>query len=288
MKFDLTSDIHLDFWVGVNGNQKKQQSSMRKLIEKLLPCNKSDVLVIAGDLGHYNFQNGIFLDVLKSYYRDVIVVPGNHDYYLVSLKAQKSNDFSSFNRINEMINIAGDAGVYWLNGTTVSIDGVTFGGCGMWYDDSYAQDKFFMRSGSIQNLWEAGMTDSRCIMAKPNRFDRYTHFNGEFEKMTRIIDKCDVVVSHICPTSDLIPRHRSHDPISTFYQFNGHALIDLMKPSAVWCYGHIHDESVSRILHDHAFYCNPLGYNDEVIKQRFWWDREMPESRKFMTIEVNP
>ena len=287
MKFDLTSDIHLDFWVGVNGNHKKQQSSMRKLIDKLLPHNKSDVLVIAGDIGHYNFQNGIFLGVLKTYYRDVIVVPGNHDYYLVSLKAQKANDFSSFNRINEMIQIAGETGTHWLNGTTVCIDGAVFGGCGMWYDDSYAQDKFFMRSAAIQNLWEENMNDSQRIMARPNRFDRHAHFMAEYEKMRCVVDKCDVVVSHICPTADLIPRHR-HNPVSTFYQFNGMELIDLMKPSAVWCYGHIHDESVARVIHDRTFYCSPLGYNDEVIKQRFWWDHEIPESRKFMTIEVNP
>ena len=56
MKISITSDIHIDFWVGINGSVKKQQKIMRLLIEKLLPEEKADTLVIAGigQIASYN------------------------------------------------------------------------------------------------------------------------------------------------------------------------------------------------------------------------------------------
>ncbi|WP_366289896.1 hypothetical protein [Paenibacillus sp. AN1007] len=67
IQFDLISDIHLDFWVEYSSNLRKHNQKVDKFIDLILPNEPSEVLVIAGDLGHYNKQNLIFLEKLKWY-----------------------------------------------------------------------------------------------------------------------------------------------------------------------------------------------------------------------------
>ena len=89
-KIDITSDLHLDFWIDPQNSQKKQEKMMRRLISCLLPDEPSNVLVIAGDTGHYNWQNVMFIKLLKETYNHICIVFGNHDLYLVSDKMKKS------------------------------------------------------------------------------------------------------------------------------------------------------------------------------------------------------
>jgi metallophosphoesterase superfamily enzyme len=98
--FDLTSDIHIDFWVDATNNAQKQKKNFRTLINKLLPSNPSDTLVIAGDLGHYNHQNKLFLITLREFYKNIILVHGNHDLYMISASIRKSFLYNSFNRLD--------------------------------------------------------------------------------------------------------------------------------------------------------------------------------------------
>lgn len=53
MKIAYISDLHLDFYIQPHASWERK---MPRLLEELLPTEKADVLIIAGDLSHYNSQ----------------------------------------------------------------------------------------------------------------------------------------------------------------------------------------------------------------------------------------
>lgn len=279
MKFDLTSDLHLDFWVGVTGCTKKQQASFHRLLAALIPETCSDTLLIAGDLGHYNHQNKIFLEVAKQVYKNIVIVSGNHDLYMVSHGVCKRFNHSSIDRLNDMIETSRDMGIHYLQGNTVTIDGAVIGGTGMWYDNSYARNKFGYTNAAVDSLWQLSMNDAKLIYW----FDRYDWFAQEYQRMESIISESDVIMSHICPCSDVFPKHR-REVTSTFYQFDGSKLFNQTKQNALWCYGHSHD-TYSGEFDGHLLHCNPLGYPSDSIGYE-WTHKKFPASRKFKPIEV--
>lgn len=59
LSFDLISDLHADFWIR-NGKHSKQLS-IDLFVDELLPVSPSEVLVIAGELGHHNLESEILL-----------------------------------------------------------------------------------------------------------------------------------------------------------------------------------------------------------------------------------
>lgn len=138
VKFDLISDIHLDFWVEHSGNLAKMNRQLDAFIQLLLPASPSSTLVIAGDLGHFNKQNAMMLTRLKELYKHIVIAAGNHDYYLVSKSIKNKYKRNSLHRWAEMKQLLDPLpGVHILDGNSIEMDGIRFGGCGMWYDFQY-------------------------------------------------------------------------------------------------------------------------------------------------------
>jgi predicted phosphodiesterase len=84
MKIGYISDLHIDFYVAFN-----KSHLLKKFIESLNP-EFYDLLIIAGDIGHYNQQNILFLNYFKEYSNKIIAVIGNHDLYLPTKRMQKN------------------------------------------------------------------------------------------------------------------------------------------------------------------------------------------------------
>ena len=82
------SDPHFDNW-----HEPKNKINYNKLdlqFKSYIPSGRGEILIIAGDLGHFNRQNIEMLIAIKKLYKykHVICVLGNHDYYL-STKDQR-------------------------------------------------------------------------------------------------------------------------------------------------------------------------------------------------------
>ena len=76
MRLDIMSDIHLDFYA-------KNKMKIKKFIELLVKTkenNNFDVLIIAGDIGHYNEDNIFFLELISKYYKKVFVTWGKNSF----------------------------------------------------------------------------------------------------------------------------------------------------------------------------------------------------------------
>ena len=72
MKIQYASDLHLEF-----------AENWRYLRDNPLQIS-GDILILAGDIGYIgdqNYQNHPFWDWVSENYQQVLVVPGNHEFY---------------------------------------------------------------------------------------------------------------------------------------------------------------------------------------------------------------
>lgn len=267
MKVDYFSDPHFDFWFAPQQNISYEKLDFQ--FSNYIPSQPGEVLLIAGDLGHYNRQNIEIIKAIKKLYnyKHIICVLGNHDYYLCTTEQKFGFEQNSFNRVKQMRKLLNEEdGLHCLDGNVVEIDGVKFGGCDSWYSDAYLKGYFpkaeFTHESNNQ-MWQNVMNDWNYLYG----IEHYkTIYNTEKPKMKTVYDKCDVMMTHVNPS--YLKRHLdsqwANDQSSTFFTFNGH---DFMKNGTMkyWIFGHTH----SKIEYEHngvQCLCNPLGYPGEHRK----------------------
>ena len=105
MNIAYINDLHIDHHIKYNKNKEKFYKSIKSFIINLINeshLNEKDVLIIAGDLSHYNDISHLVLEIFSQYFNIVFFVPGNHDYYLIS-NSQLNKHESSLNRVKNLI-----------------------------------------------------------------------------------------------------------------------------------------------------------------------------------------
>jgi predicted phosphodiesterase len=268
MKLDILSDLHIDMWVSITNPHDKQKRLIKKLISEMLPDSPSKTIIMAGDIGHYNLQNKALLSILKGFYENVIWVHGNHDLYMISDKMTKKYKHDSFRRLSEMINMSEDVGAVYLDGDTVTIDGITIGGGAAWYDGKLATIGLNYDKANVIDTWTYTMNDARLILDKGAVLDFMAYAELENKKVHDIAHKSDVMVTHICPQWN----DRYISPITAtdaFYAFDGNQLIKDMADRKTWIYGHTHEKK-TYTKDGIRFYTNALGYPGENYEDGKW------------------
>jgi len=268
MKISYISDIHLDFWIKENGNKiDKFKRCLDNFIKKYDFNLYSNILIIAGDLGHHFYQDTRLLLALKEYNDEIVIVSGNHDYYLINNKIRNKHDFSSFKRIEEMKDFCKNNSIHYLDGDIININGVKIGGLGMSWDKSYYEfmEQSEATDSEVYQLYTEVMNDAHLILdnREPGQlFDPFDHFAQEYKKLQKI-NNVDIMVTHYSPiVPDSLPP-QFNNKISTFYYFNGLNDIKRIKPK-YWIFGHTHDYYDFN-KEGTRFLCNPLGYPMEVL-----------------------
>lgn len=264
-KFDYINDIHLDFWVNIDPNKDKHVKKIAEFTRSIVPNFPSNTLVIGGDLGHYNHQNVLFLKELRKFYKDIVLVFGNHDFYLLSNNSKKKYKNNSLNRSKEMMEITSDIqGIHYLDGDTIDINGTRFGGVGMWYDFSFELNN---RSGDFDtafDLWSSLSNDYKMIKGFPKL--TLDMFNSEKEKLDKIINESDVIITHVGPDVSLSPYFNEMELYNSFYFFDGSDYFNSIA-NKMWCFGHIHYD-LDTIKYQCRFINHALGYPDESPKKK--------------------
>lgn len=262
MIVDYVSDIHIDFYLRYKDCSFDNLKTTK--LHEIFANRRGEVLVIAGDIGHYNDQNIFFLKALREYfgYEKVFLVLGNHDYYLLQESIRKHYNNSSFKRIHEIKKMCRELdGVHLLSGDIVEYKDIKFGGSTLWYDGKYIQrlDIKISKEG-ITELWQRKMLDASMIYGI-KRFDSL--YLRELERLRKIYDKCDVMITHINPSID--PKHTpakyTLDKLNGFYSFDGEFYIENSSAN-YWVFGHIH-ESIEYEINNTKVMSNPLGYPGE-------------------------
>lgn len=269
----ILSDLHLDMHFKAFRQEKEDIKAFFDPIFK----TPADVLVIAGDLGHYNSENLKIIKHLKDlYFKHIVCVLGNHDYYLLHRLQQLDYDTNSFKRVEEMREqINSIDGIHCLNGNVVEIEGIRFGGCDSWYDGKYGMwlyDQNGTKGDWIQHLWTMSMNDARLIYGI-KRFDEIWEI--EKPKIEAVYQQCDVMITHVSPSinPEHIDKLYRNDKATSFFSFDGEEYVKNTS-AKVWIYGHTHTPNDCQ-WHGVWLICNQLGYpgeNMNILEKRIELD----------------
>ena len=260
MKIDIISDIHLDFWISPKNNQMKQYKNIEFFIKNKLSIKKGEVLFIAGDIGHYNKQNKIFIELLSKLYKRLFITWGNHDLYLITGNIRKKYKTSLDRMFEFMQDCNSLENVIFLNGEVIEYNNCKIFGSGLWY--------------KAKNLkkWQQSMSDASYIVMNDGYFDfdidsygkkRKYHFNPNKLYETELLKlknlkSADIILSHVPP---LLPPQKNQDPYDCYYHFNGEKFIEKFK-TKLWIFGHLHN-SYDFYYKNTRFISNALGYPNE-------------------------
>ncbi|WIL40238.1 metallophosphoesterase (plasmid) [Kurthia sp. YJT4] len=247
MNIDYISDLHLDFYVEPEGNQEKYTAKTRDFLQKLLPETLAEVLVIAGDLSHFNQQSFDTLQFFSEYYKQVFFVFGNHDYYLISKKQRRKYHETSSERETELLEmIVSLPNVQVLQDFDVyTVNGVRFAGSTSWYPlETFEQQTYFKQ------------TSNDSVMIHGLKIEELHHQEmAMYEQMPEV----DLLVTHIPPI--LLDSHRKYGSSACYVN-------ELKEIKASICiFGHCHEQQVyekAGIL----FAINALGYPKEGLMGR--------------------
>ncbi len=260
MIIDIISDLHFDTYFDEIFDNELELEVAYDFYDPFFLNREADLLIIAGDLGHINRQNINLLKMFQQrYYQHIVMVAGNHDYLLYSRRGDGAIYSDSIERINDFkLRVNNIDGLYFLDGNVVTIDEVRFGGSMGWYDGSYVLKNMpHFHPVSINVLWRECMPDSRAIIPM-KRYNDF--FKDEYQKIKNVSLSCDVMITHINPSSDPDHTHQKYrnENSTAFYTFDGDELLQATS-AKYWIYGHTH-LAYNYKLHDVDVICNPFGY----------------------------
>lgn len=244
MYIDYISDIHGDFHIPFNKNQIKWKQRTERFVGNLMSNSiiHNDILIIAGDLSHYNIQSKWIVDRLAEYYLKVLVVYGNHDYYLIS-NNQKSKYRNSENRIQELKSmLEQNSKVKVLDNELYKYKNLKFYGSTMWYPlETIEQKVFFMNMSN----------DSRLIHGT----NIQNKHEEQLKKYYDVVKDVDVMISHV----PLIN-------INSHFKYNSTTcyLTPVKQLAPYTVFGHSHEQN-KYIRAGYKCYINALGYPDEML-----------------------
>lgn len=232
MQLDFISDLHSESWL------KHLQIPVAEWVKRLLPNSPSSILCIAGDLGH---RNKLIVDVLtefRRYYKHVVLVLGNHDFFINHPDNRDLTYLSSKHRTEELRDlISWIDKVHLLEGNVVDIEGLRIGGTASWYDFRFGLDHFDL---TLQEMYWKWVNWIDAIYIKGLFDDPLEFFMEEYEKLEKIINQCHVLLTHVNPDfNNILARYRV--PESGFFTFQADKLFQKAgKQLKVWAFGHIH------------------------------------------------
>lgn len=195
-----------------------------------------DVLVIAGDLAHAS-QVTSYLTASAQLWKHVVYVPGNHEYYGLSVEAG-----------NALLKRELPSNVHVLINESVTIEGQRFVGSTLW--------------SQPVKLWSDGRHIEGCTR------EAMCGWNAECrEYLAGEVRAGDVVVTHFMPVmlEDLLEAGHvspyTPDPVFDVYFGNGGIDLSLAK---LWVFGHTHN-AIDICVRGTRLVCNPVGYPGEML-----------------------
>ena len=244
MKIQYMSDLHLEF-----------RENSRYLKHNELPVT-GDVLVLAGDIFYLRDRIAPMMKFWKwasDNYRQVLIVPGNHEYYNYSDVMERGLQWKWMFREN----------VGFYQNQVIRIDDTDFVLSTLWSRIN-PNDEYF--------VWK-GMNNFRQI-----KFDgkllQVEEFNRMHETCIDFIRKSVeesttghiVVVTHHLPTLEVIdPQHKNSVLNSAFASEYGDWIAN--SRIDIWIYGHSHT-NIDPEIGSTKVICNQMGYifaNEHIV-----------------------
>ncbi len=245
MKIGYLSDIHIDFYVKPN-----KEKLLENFVCSLKPAYY-DILIIAGDIGHYNHQNIALLRFFKKYTANLVVTLGNHEFYLVSDRMKKKYRRSSLQKVEEFKKLCQTNDIIFLDMKVIDIGGVRIGGGYLWYDLQKIDKEF----------WKKHISDAKYVYLD------YQAYTKQALHALRQISDCHIFISHIPQTkvSPLLPPHFDTSYLPFYEEENIAILQD--KGVRYHIYGHNHTQEKFLKEGIWCLTCS-LGYPNENLPKK--------------------
>lgn len=261
MKIRLMSDLHLEFFA--------KRDYKKFGIVSTDADREETVLVLAGDICtisssmHERYEH--FLQTVSKQFHSVILVPGNHEYYMNVVET-----------VLDALRLLGTQidNLYVMENDWVEINGIEFIGATLWTD-------LKKRDPLVMAYAQMDMNDYRCIQrrteipeyCRPLKPDDTVNFHRRSvafiqERLEKTTCEKTVVVTHHLPSYDLVSDFRKNNhPLNHAYFSDLDWLIHDYKP-VYWLCGHSHD-SMDVMIGETRCVLNPHGYLNYEVNKNF-------------------
>lgn len=252
MKIQYASDLHLEF---------KENSSYLKHHPLSI---SGEILVLAGDIGYIgddNYSKHPFWDWASDNYRQVIVIPGNHEFYKM-FDIDKLYDGWS-------LEIRKNVTCYY--NSAISLD-----------EDTDLIATTLWSQISLQDAYqtESIISDFRRIRHGNKPLD-WTRFNNEHyhcfqfleQSVKQSIAKHIVVATHHVPSFNLISPEFKGSPLNGAFTVELESYISA-SPIEYWIYGHSH-RNINKTIGNTQCVSNQLGYVFQNEHLSFDWGKHI-------------
>lgn len=241
MKFELVSDLHLEFIYDKLDNPKAY-------LEKIFSKPKAETLLIAGDTASHLAEPNIgivdFFKLVSNRYKRVISVLGNHDYI---------NDLSPLEIVPKAVTDVLPEAI-WLNNETLDLgDVVIFGGT-LWSEISEF-NKVLLANYMIDYRMITKMDESLLTPDDTNRLNKesFAALQSAIESSSKPL----VVMTHHAPCmiSSKWPNSNTTEGFCNRYD----GFLKLQKKLKLWVHGHVHQPvdykcgNVRVVAHPHGY-----------------------------------
>ncbi len=262
------SDLHLDFYINnTNPSGTKMYRAIQRFVDNNTKQEVGDIIIMAGDISHYNTQTQTLIEILKDRYKEVLFTAGNHEMYLISGNMKDKYQCVSERRIDELSIVAETTGAHFLNGDVFEAGGIKVGGSCGWYNLPTKQDildwnKYTRDSTLIFNGYPIHAAYGGEVRVP---WDTQAFYEQELQKLKNIAEVgCDILVNHVAqliPPLFTVPNAYKNAPSNKFYYTDNYNLIK-QSGCSLYVFGHTHD-SYEFTRDGVEAICNPIGYPGE-------------------------
>ena len=267
MKIRIMSDLHLEMEVYMNG-ERYNKGAYKYFSIPVTADEGETVLILAGDVGRPDEPITIvpFIEEMCSRFKEVLYVPGNHEYYGLSF----------ITGLDVLKGLLAHTSCYVLNNDTIKIDGVSFIGATMWTDYDKGNILSMMRAKMAINDY-ATIKTGTLSLPKMRPLDPVdlvgAHLNSRHYVDTALNDakyldnsKAVVITHHLPSFKSVHPMFHGNDCNGAYYSELGDLIADY-SPS-IWCHGHTHC-SCDYVFFQTRVICNPRGYRPRQLNCQF-------------------
>lgn len=179
VQIDVISDLHLDFYLPRDSSSKDVENFIKDF-RKDMQYKSDKVLIVSGDISHDNDLSEAMLRQLADLWEYVLVIPGNHDWYL-----QDKNKDDRYAELISNLEDKEDNILFLMDKVDIfEYKGVKIGGTIMFYNLKEMKDYV---------MWKSIMIDSdyltrEFIQARNDKDVAYYN---------KVIDNVDIFVSHV-------------------------------------------------------------------------------------------
>ena len=251
------SDLHLELRANFEVNELKPLWTFEPNI------NTEYYLALVGDIGN-PFQRNLrpFLEQVSSRYKQVFYIPGNHEYYNVHVKTDRSKD--DFEK--ELIKMCGELpNVSFLNNSTYQLPGIKIIGTTLWSHIPEAKSRYYTHAINDYNLIKKNH-EGKLVRISTGDTNRWNAEAIAFLEKEIGEEPCIVLTHHAPlfnnPDLDQYLAHPQYTTGMNNYAFHNDLLHLIKSPIIAWLYGHTHHTSNFNV---NGVYIgtNQLGYSHE-------------------------